>query len=292
VPTATVRHVQINYEVLGERGPWIALSPGGRRARDGVEPLARAMAGAGYRVLIHDRRNCGASDVVIDGDEPEFQIWADDLHELLSQLDALPAVVGGSSSGCRTSLVCALRHPTAVTALLLWRVTGGSFAAHRLADNYYTQYIDAARAGGMAAVCDMEHFRERIQARPSNRERLLAMDTDRFVSVMSRWREYFLQDADLPVIGATEDQLRSIAVPTCIVPGNDRTHSHRVGEAAHRLIANSELYDLFPSDADVDLVPPEDWRVKDDELAAALVAFLGRAGMPGQAAPATAAPTR
>ena len=31
MPVATVRGVDINYEVLGERGPWVALQPGGRR---------------------------------------------------------------------------------------------------------------------------------------------------------------------------------------------------------------------------------------------------------------------
>src|SRR5205814_10488291 len=63
----------------------------------------------------------GASEVVIDGEDSEYEIWADDLHELLSQLKALPVFVGGSSSGCRTSLLFALRHPEAVRGLMLDR---------------------------------------------------------------------------------------------------------------------------------------------------------------------------
>jgi pimeloyl-ACP methyl ester carboxylesterase len=133
----------------------------------------QAVAAAGYRVLLHDRRNCGASDVVIEGDESEYEIWADDLYELLSQLKAWPACVGGSSSGCRFSLLFALRHPEAVRALLLWRVTGGPFAAQRLAHNYFGQFIEVAKQGGMAAVCDTEFFRERITSNPANRNRLL-----------------------------------------------------------------------------------------------------------------------
>jgi pimeloyl-ACP methyl ester carboxylesterase len=276
MPIAQVRGSNIAYTVLGDGGPWIALSPGGRRGMDSVEGLASRVANAGYRVLIHDRRNTGASDLVLEGDEPEFQIWADDLHELLTQLDALPAVIGGSSSGCRTSLVFALRYPSLVRALLLWRVTGGPFAANRLANQYYGQYIELAQAGGMAAVCESEHFRERIERNPTNRERLMALTPERFIAVMSHWREYFLQDADLPVIGATEEQLRSIRVPTCIVPGNDRTHSHRIGETAHRLIPNSELHDLFPGDVDTDLVAPEEWQAKDGQLAEIFVSFLER----------------
>ncbi len=67
MPIANIRGVHINYQVLGEHGPWVALSPGGRRDLSGVMPLATRVAAAGYRVLLHDRRNCGASDVVIAG---------------------------------------------------------------------------------------------------------------------------------------------------------------------------------------------------------------------------------
>src|SRR5215207_3825106 len=185
MPVAQVRGVNINYEVLGHRGPWMALSPGGRRALGEIRYLAEPLAQAGYRVLLHDRRNCGASDVVIDGTESEYEIWADDLYELLSQLNALPAIVGGSSSGCRLAILFALRHPASVRALLLWRVTGGAFAAQRLAENYYGQFITAARSGGMAAVAEMEHWRDRIAANPANREKLMAMGTERFIAAMN-----------------------------------------------------------------------------------------------------------
>src|SRR5438105_14068173 len=121
MPIAQVRGVNINYEVLGSAGPWVALSPGGRRALDNVKALAQHIANAGYRVLIHDRRNCGLSDIAIGGKDSEYEIWADDLHALASGLDALPAVIGGGSSGCRLSLLFALKYPQAVRALLRWR---------------------------------------------------------------------------------------------------------------------------------------------------------------------------
>ncbi len=241
----------------------------------GIVPLAGRIAAAGYRVLLHDRRNCGLSDVVIEGQESEYEIWADDLYELLGQLDARPAIVGGSSSGCRLSLLLALRHPDAVRALLLWRVTGGQFAANRLAENYYGQYIEAAKRGGMQAVCQGEHFAERIAANPPVRDYLLGLDPERFIQVMSNWREYFLRDAEKPVIGATEDELRSIVVPACVVPGNDWTHPRRVGETASRLLPSAELRILMPKDEEVDLAI-EAWDGKIDELAAIFIDFLGR----------------
>ena len=277
MPIAQVRGVNINYEVLGSGGPWVALSPGGRRALDNVKSLAQHVANAGYRVLIHDRRNCGLSDIAIGAEISEYEVWAEDLHELLSQLKALPAVLGGGSSGCRLSVLFALKYPHAVRALLLWRVTGGPFAAARLTENYYSKYIHAAQEGGMAAVCELDHFKERIEARPQNRAALMAMDAKTFIAAMERWRAQFAEGAELPIIGASEKDLNSIKVPTCIIPGNDKTHNHAIAETAHRMIAGSELYDLFPGDLDVDLVPPEDWAPKEAEMAAVFVDFLRRA---------------
>jgi pimeloyl-ACP methyl ester carboxylesterase len=280
MPYAKVRGVNINYQVLGAAGPWVALSPGGRRDLGGIQNQAGKLAELGYRVVIFDRRNCGASDVVIDGNESEYEIWADDVHELLRQLGALPAIVGGSSSGCRTALLFALRHPDAVRALLLWRVTGGRFACERLAEEYYGQFITAAKSGGMAAVCGMEHWQERIKARSENRDTLMKMDPQHFIRVMSRWREYFLKGADLPVIGATEADLQSIQVPACIVPGNDLTHGRQTGENLGRLLPTSEVHVLFPKHYDEPLSPREQWDEKAGEMAALFSGFLRRTAQP------------
>ncbi len=276
MPIATVRGVNINYEIIGNSGPWVALLPGGRRDLGAVKSLAQVIADQGYRVLLHDRRNCGLSDVVIDGDESEYEIWADDLYELLRQRNALPAFIGGSSSGCRTSVLFALRHPEAVRGLLLWRVTGGRFACERLANNYYQQYIDAAEAGGMKAVCALDHFKERCAANPSNRATLMAMDPKRFIAVMRRWRQSFVDSVDLPIIGATEAQLKSIAVPAVVIPGNDRTHGTETGRTAARLIPKAELHLIWEKDLDIDLAPAEDWEPKNGEMAGYFIAMMKR----------------
>lgn len=274
MPFANVRGVTLNYKVLGNHGPWVALSPGGRRDMSAIEPLAQHLADAGFRVVILDRRNCGASDVVIAGESSEYEIWADDIHELLSQLGALPAFIGGSSSGCRTSLLFALRHPDAVRGLLLWRVTGGRFACERLAQEYYGQYITAANQGGMAAVCELEHWKERIQARPENRDRLMDMEPSQFIGVMAHWREYFLRGADLPVIGATEAELRSIQAPAIVIPGNDNTHSQTTGEQLGHILPNAQVHVLFPQHYDMDLSPREEWDDKAPEMAKLFADFI------------------
>jgi pimeloyl-ACP methyl ester carboxylesterase len=276
MPVANVRGVNVNYKILGDRGPWVALSPGGRRDISGIELQASKLADLGHRLVIFDRRNCGASEVRIDGKESEYEIWADDIHELLAQVGALPAFVGGSSSGCRTALLFALRHPESVLGLLLWRVTGGRFACERLAQEYYGQYIEAARQGGMAAVCEMEHWKERIDARPANRAALMNMSPERFIEVMSHWREYFVEGADLPVIGASEEDLKSIKVPACIIPGNDNTHGRQTGENLGRLLQKSEVHVLFPKHYDEPLSPREEWDEKAGEMAALFADFIKR----------------
>src|SRR5688572_25484607 len=64
---ARVRGVTINYEIVGQRGPFIALTPGSRRPYGELVALSKRIAEHGYRVLLHDRRNCGASEVAIEG---------------------------------------------------------------------------------------------------------------------------------------------------------------------------------------------------------------------------------
>jgi pimeloyl-ACP methyl ester carboxylesterase len=278
MPTAKIRGLNIHYQVIGDRGPWMTLTTGGRRGHQEFVPLAKRIAAAGHRVLLHDRRNTGASDVLIEGEETEEAIWADDLHELLSQLGALPAFVGGSSSGARTSILLALRHPNAARGLLLFRVTGGAFAAQRLPENYYGQFIRAAETGGMAAVCATEQYKERISANPANRERLMKMDARRYIEVMSRWRDNFVKGAHLPVMGVSEDQLRSIKIPAVVIPGNDKTHSSESGRAAARMIPGARLHQLPITDQDVALVPFDEWSPHEEEITRVFVAFMKPTG--------------
>jgi pimeloyl-ACP methyl ester carboxylesterase len=154
------------------------------------------------------------------------------------------------------------------------RVTGGAFAAQRLPENYYGQFIRAAREGGMAAVCATEQYRERIAANPANRERLMRMDPARYVAVMSRWQELFMRGGNLPVMGVSEAELRSIKVPAIIIPGNDKTHSSTSARTAHRLIPGSKLHALPIEDQDVDLIPFPQWAPYEDEIARVFVNFM------------------
>ena len=278
---ALVRGVHINYEVVGTRGPFIALTPGSRRSYAELLDLSKAIAASGYRVLLHDRRNCGASDVAFDGSASEHEVWADDLYELGRQLGALPMYVGGSSAGARLAILYAMRHPDGLRGLLLWRVTGGQEAVDKLSENYYGQYIKLARAGGMRAICDSEHFAELIAARPANRARLMATNVDEFIKVMEFWRQRFLESATLPIVGASEADLNAIKAPACLIAGNDVIHTPATARKAARLIPNSELHDdVVAKRADDNLLKDWDrkeWRDAEPRLAALFADFLKRA---------------
>src|SRR3954463_9447168 len=109
MPTMNVRGVNIHYRVIGDKGPWLALITGGRRGFAEFVPLAEKIAAHGVRVLIHDRRNTGATDILIDGKEGEEEIWTDDLYELLGRLEARPAGGGGGAFGARPPALPTLR---------------------------------------------------------------------------------------------------------------------------------------------------------------------------------------
>lgn len=270
--------VRLHYEIFGEQGPWLALVSGGRRSGAEFLPLARRISALGFRVVLHDRRNTGASQVLIEGERGEEEIWADDWVQLMQHLNAVPAFFGGGSSGARLALLTSLRHPDAVRGLLLLRITGGAFTAGRLPENYYGQFIRAAEQGGMAAVCATPFYQELITTDPANRDLLMAMDPQQYMAVMRHWLQIFLQGPREPVLGMTIEALRVIHVPTWVVPGNDKTHVSRHGREAAALIPGCELFELPVADEDVPALPFSAWGPHEETLATAMTDFMRRVG--------------
>jgi hypothetical protein len=77
---------------------------------------------------------------------------------------------------------------------------------------------------------------------------LLSLDVDEFIAAMERWRNFFLDGADLPVIGVDDEMLKSLTLPTCIIPGYDFIHPREVGEGLARVLPNAELHHLPPQE--------------------------------------------
>ena len=274
MPYALVRGVQIFYQIIGDHGPWFTLSTGGRRSHAEFLPLAKKIANGGFRVLLHDRRNTGASEVSIAGQDGEEIIWADDLAELLKQLGIEQAFIGGASSGARLSILVNQRHPQIAKALVLIRLTGGDTAASRLPKKYYQQFIEAAKTGGMQAVCATSDYQERIAARPENLEILMKMDPAEFIRVLENWLQIFVSGPKYPVMGVEESTLSAIQVPVLIIPGNDRTHARDNAIAAAKIIPQVELFQLPIEDQDADIIAFTEWAPYEEAIATKVISFL------------------
>src|SRR5260370_3116281 len=115
--SAAIRGVKLVYEVLGKSGPWVTISPGGRRGLTSDRALGMLLAEAGFRVLVYDRRNTGGSDIGFPGNSESHE-QAEDLLALLEALGTGPAYLPACSSRARLSLPLALHHPEAANALL------------------------------------------------------------------------------------------------------------------------------------------------------------------------------
>jgi hypothetical protein len=76
------------------------------------------------------------------------------------------------------------------------------------------------------------------------------------------------------VLGVTEEAIRSIKVPTIVVPGNDLTHASANGLATAALIEGSILYNLPIEDQDVPLLPFSDWAPYEAALADKFAEFM------------------
>src|SRR2546423_13572123 len=112
VPGAT-----LYYEVRGS-GPVLLMMPGGPADAGAFRNIAEPLA-AHYTVVTYDPR--GLSHSTLDGplqDERIVEIFADDVHRLLSAAAKEPAHVFGSSGGAVIGPELAARHPEQVRALV------------------------------------------------------------------------------------------------------------------------------------------------------------------------------
>jgi len=239
MPYAKINGINLYYEDHGS-GPAVILTPGGRGDTNALRPIAALLA-QHVRVILHDRRNCGRSEVAIGGELSEQHHWAEEMAGLLNHIGVAPAYAAGGSAGSRTTLTMAARHPEVVKGVYVWEVSGGPISGSVMSPGYYGQYIEAAEKGGMAAVVETEFFAQRVKDNPDNRERLMSMDPAKFISAMGDWQAAFARPN--PVGDMTEDELKSIKCPVVLIEGNtpDDVHHVSAAENAHRLIPNTEL---------------------------------------------------
>lgn len=241
------------YEILGENGEFITLTPGGRYSKDieGLRPLADELVKGGYRVLLWDRPNCGKSDLQFYG-QSESHMRADTLHALITGLGIGPCIIAGGSGGARDSILTTILHPEVATKLVVWNIVGGVYGSFVLGSYYLVPSILAVRGLGIKGLLQVDEWKERIAENPGNSDRILAMDSDEFLRVMLRWLNAFVPKPGQAIPGVDDELFGDIKVPTLIIRGgeNDWDHPKRTSLEVNCLIKGSTLIDPpWPEDA-------------------------------------------
>lgn len=239
-----INGVGIEYEIVGEGSRTAAITPGGRFSKDaaGIRELAEGLAQGGFRVLIWDRPNCGASDISVTGPSESFQN-ADMLAGLLRALDMGPALLVGGSGGARETLLTAIRHPDVVErAFVLW-LSGGAVGIATLPSFYCADALIAATHGGMAEVVDLPGWQEPLTRNPANRERMLGLDPAAFIATMTRWAEACFPQPGVPIPCVTSEDLAAITVPVMVLRSglSDMHHSRATSEAVAGMVPGAQL---------------------------------------------------
>ena len=110
---------RLEYTEYGGGEDWVVLIHGQLMPRRMHQPLARAIAGAGFHVVTVDLLGHGRSDRPVDPMQYSMTAFGEQVIELLDHLGAEQAVVGGTSLGANVSLEVADIAPERVRGLLL-----------------------------------------------------------------------------------------------------------------------------------------------------------------------------
>ncbi len=87
MPIVNINGVNISYEVPLHAGT-VDCAVAWRTPRNG-EMCGRWPKDWRQRAIvlfIHDRRNCGVSDVSFDGNQSEYEVWVDDLYAIACEV--------------------------------------------------------------------------------------------------------------------------------------------------------------------------------------------------------------
>jgi len=281
VPEVRLDDVTLRYEAIGE-GPPVVLTPGGRWGGYVMKVLATELAKE-CRVITWDRSNTdGGSSLVLEGDESEADVWADQLAGLIRTLKLGPCYVG-EYAGCRTTPLLCHKHRELVSGLMLAWPSGGEVPAERLPRNMYRQYIRPALRAGMEAVADTPMFAATIRLNASNRERLLSKDRIAFIRQMAYWESFFTTSADLPTAGCrlSDAEWAALDVPSIVTGGADPVHPTVAGKRIHGLLGKSEYHEpvvtLEEWDRVFNVVPyPEVSNLQGERIAPIWLDFIRR----------------
>jgi pimeloyl-ACP methyl ester carboxylesterase len=239
--------IGIEYDLLGDpAGQPVVVTPGGRYSKDipGLPQLGRLLAERGFRVLLWDRPNTGASDLHFAGSS-ESAMQGEVLAKLIPALGLAPALLVGGSAGARISLFAARAAPEVVKGLLLCWISGGLISMMRLGSFYCCEPAEVAALKTMEDVAAMPIWSQQIAANPRNRDYMLNQDPQAFIAQMERWAHGYIPSPDTPVGGFTAEDFARLTMPVTILRGSPRDlyHPAWVCEQVHERLPNSQMID-------------------------------------------------
>jgi pimeloyl-ACP methyl ester carboxylesterase len=164
--------------------------------------VAERLKTLGYKVLLWDRPNSGASGLIFEG-ENLLRIWADQLHELLHHTGHAPAFISGGSGGYLASLYFAYVYPTEVKGLILISPpTDNQEILEAITKGTFLEPAETAEQHGMIAVIeatggmwDFFDWPDQFKRIPQKKGQLLAMDPTAFARTMRGLGRAHLQPA-------------------------------------------------------------------------------------------------
>lgn len=224
---AEVNGTRLYYETAGSGTPLVfvhGFSLDTRMWDDQFERYSRK-----YRVIRYDLRGFGQSDIP-DGPYSHH----DDLHALLSALDAAPAHVVGLSLGSGIAVDFALTYPGSVRSLVLVAVAALSgFESAREYNESLNPVWEAARTRGIDAA--KAAWLSHAYFQPAHEQPEVAARLAQIVDAWSGWQFTHSNPArwaQPPAVG----RLSEIRAPTFIVMGERDldSYSHPLADVMER----------------------------------------------------------
>ena len=213
---ADVNGIRMYYEVHGAGKPLVLIHGGGSTISTSfgrvLPHFARTRMAIAVEMQAHGRTS--------DRDEPvSFRQDADDITELLRQLEITSADIFGFSNGGQTGIELAIRHPDLVRSLI---VASGFHRRDCAPAGFWTGF-ETAQLSEMPQI-----YQDEFIKLGGDRDALLNM----FKKDVERMRNFS---------GWSDDDLRSITCPTMVVAGNHDLPSPEKAVEMFRLFPDAQL---------------------------------------------------
>jgi pimeloyl-ACP methyl ester carboxylesterase len=153
------------------------------------------------------------------------------------------AVIAGGSGGARVSLLAAGRHPELCSHLGVWWISGDPIGLMSLGSYYCGEAATLASKGGMDAVLEASSWAEHFAKNPASKEKMRAMDPDKFIATMQKWCSAYVYQENSPVPGMKPVDFARLTMPAVVFKSHksDLAHTETTSLWVHRLIPQAKL---------------------------------------------------